>query len=125
MKRSRTARLFADLAAWVAKITGRPLAFSLAFVFVLLWASAGPVFHLSDTWQLVMNTMSSVVTFLMVFLIQNAQARESEAIQAKLDAIIAATSRADGRTIGIERLPDEEIESFRQDHGPRPPADFS
>jgi low affinity Fe/Cu permease len=76
--------------------------------------------HLSDTWQLVMNTISSVITFLMVFLIQNTQARDSEAMHAKLDAIIAALDDADDRYLQIERLPDTDIEDIRERFGPKP-----
>ncbi|HLY57063.1 MAG TPA: low affinity iron permease family protein [Stellaceae bacterium] len=113
-------RIFASLASKVSKWSGRPPAFAMAAVFVVGWAVSGPFFRFSDTWQLVMNTVSSIVTFLVVFLIQNTQARDSEAIQAKLDELIHATETADSRYIAIERLPDEDIERFREKHGPRP-----
>jgi low affinity Fe/Cu permease len=82
---------------------------------------SGPVFHFSDTWQLVMNTVSSIITFVMVFLIQNTQARDSEAMQAKLDKLVRAMSDADNRYIALEDLTDEEIEKFRAKHGPKAP----
>lgn len=113
-------RLFAAISSSVAKIAGRPLAFSLAALIVALWAIGGPLLHYSDTWQLIMNTISSIVTFLMVFLIQNTQDRDSEAMHAKLDTLIAAIEEADKRYIGIERLPDTEIEQVRSKFGPVP-----
>ena len=82
---------------------------------------SGPVFHFSDTWQLVMNTVSSIITFVMVFPTQNTQARDSEAMQAKLDELVRAMSEADNRYIALEDLTDEEIEKFRAKHGPKAP----
>jgi low affinity Fe/Cu permease len=117
-----TARAFAQLSSVIAKASGRPATFVAAFVIVVAWGASGPVFHVSDTWQLVMNTVSSIITFLMVFLIQNTQARDSEAMHAKLDTIIAALRDADSRYIGVERLPDQEIEAMRARIGPQPPA---
>jgi low affinity Fe/Cu permease len=115
--------IFADLSSRVAKGAGRPVTFIAAAVVILAWGLSGPLFGLSDTWQLIMNTISSIVTFLMVFLIQNAQARDSEAIHAKLDELIRAVANADNRLIAIEQLPDDQIEQFRAKHGPRPTAD--
>jgi low affinity Fe/Cu permease len=116
----RPERLFADISSQIAKSAGRPLTFITACLIVLVWALAGPLMHASDTWQLVMNTISSVITFLMVFLIQNTQARDSEAMHAKLDTIIAALDRADNRYVQIERLPDTDIETIRERYGPKP-----
>ena len=113
-------RAFAAAASKVAKLSGRPLTFLLAGGLVVVWAATGPAFGYSNAWQLVMNTVSSIVTFLMVFLIQNDQARNSEAVQAKLDEIIHALGNTDARLIAIERLPDYEIEQFRTQHGPVP-----
>lgn len=116
----RVDRLFADVSSWIAKAAGRPVTFVIAVLIVLSWGASGSLFHLSDTWQLIMNTISSIITFLMVFLIQNTQARDSEAMQAKLDSIIAALDGADNRYLQIERLPDRDIEQIRERFGPRP-----
>jgi low affinity Fe/Cu permease len=118
------AQVFADTSTAIAKVSGRPFAFMAAGAIVLLWAVAGPLLRFSDTWQLIMNTVSSVITFAMVFLIQNTQARDSEAMHAKLDTLIAAIEAADKRYIGIERLPDESIEEVRAKFGPRPSGDL-
>ncbi len=105
-------RNFADAAARVAKAAGRPWAFAVAVGVVLVWAATGPLFHYSDTWQLVINTGTTIVTFLMVFLIQNSQNRDSAAIQVKLDEIIR-TGKAQNIFVGIEHLTEEEIEELR------------
>jgi len=105
-------RGFADAAARVARAAGRPWAFAVAVGVVLLWAALGPLFRYSDTWQLVINTGTTIVTFLMVFLIQNSQNRDSAAIQVKLDEIIR-TGKAQNIFVGIEHLTEEEIEELR------------
>jgi low affinity Fe/Cu permease len=94
-------RLFGRFATKTARATGSPWAFILCIIVVVVWAVSGPVFHYSDTWQLVINTGTTIITFLMVFLIQNTQNRDGAAIQAKLDDLIL-TSRADNEFIGIE-----------------------
>src|SRR6266550_5480378 len=104
---------YTNFSQWFARTSGRPIAFFLALGLTLAWIATGPVFHFSDTWQLVMNTVSSIVTFLMVFLIQNTQNRNSSALQLKLDELIRATE-ARNRLIGIERLPEPELESVRE-----------
>jgi low affinity Fe/Cu permease len=81
---------------------------------IVVWAVTGPVFHYSDTWQLVINTGTTIVTFLMVFLIQNTQNREGLALQAKLDELIRATREANNRLVAVERLPDKEVETIRE-----------
>ena len=91
---------------------GRPWVFALASATVLVWAITGPLFHFSDTWQLVINTGTTIVTFLMVFLIQNSQNRDSAAIQVKLDELIRA-SAARNAFVGVEHLTDAEIEEIR------------
>jgi len=117
------AQVFANMSSTIAKVAGRPLALIAVLVIVVAWAATGPMLRFSDTWQLVMNTVSSIITFVMVFLIQNTQARDSEAIHAKLDTVVAALEAADNRLIGIERLPDQEIEHIRATRGPHPPRE--
>src|SRR5688572_6509478 len=104
-------RLFTRFASAVSKWTGRPFVFIGCLVLVVVWAAAGPLFGFSDTWQLVINTTTTIITFLMVFLIQNTQNRDNAAIQAKLDEIIH-TSDSDNKFIGIEHLSDEELEDI-------------
>jgi low affinity Fe/Cu permease len=107
-------RAFTDFAGAVSKWTGRPLAFILCCSLVVVWALSGPLFGFSDTWQLVINTTTTIVTFLMVFLIQNTQNRDNAAIQAKLDEIIRVGD-SDNKFIGIEHLSDEELEKILAD----------
>jgi low affinity Fe/Cu permease len=105
-------KTFADIASHVAHLTGRPGSFALCVMIVALWAITGPFFSFSDTWQLMINTGTTIVTFLMVFLIQNTQNRDGAAIQAKLDELIRA-SAAQNRYIGIEHLTEEELDELR------------
>jgi low affinity Fe/Cu permease len=105
-------RLFARVAGSVARAAGTPVAFLLCVVVVVAWAASGSLFNFSDTWQLVINTGTTIVTFLMVFLIQNTQNRDGAAIQIKLDELIL-TSKAENEFIGIEKLTDKELESLR------------
>ena len=102
-------RLFARIASRSAYLMGHPAAFLTACTACILWAASGPVFHYSDTWQLVINTATTVLTFLAVFLIQNSQNRDGAAIQAKLDEILRAVADARTGFVGIERLSDSEI----------------
>ena len=106
-------RLFEQLAGRVASAAGQPRAFALALIVILIWAVSGPIFHWSDTWQLVINTGTTIVTFLMVFLIQNAQNRDASAIQAKLDELIRAVGHARNEFIGIEHLTEAELDELR------------
>ena len=106
-------KIFGKLANTVALASGRPLAFVAAVGVVLIWALSGPVFGYSDTWQLVINTGTTIVTFLMVFLIQNSQNRDSAATQVKLDELINASS-AKNLYVGIEHLTDEELDDLRR-----------
>jgi low affinity Fe/Cu permease len=94
---------FASLAAAVSHAAGHPAAFALAAGVVLAWAATGPVFRYSDTWQLIINTGTTIATFLMVFLIQNTQNRDTAAIQLKLDELIRANTRARDAFVGLER----------------------
>ena len=102
-------KLFNRLANATARLTGKPLTFALCFLVILVWAVTGPVFGFSQTWQLVINTGTTIVTFLMVFLIQNTQNRDAAAMQAKLDELVYATRNARNRFIGIEHLTDTEL----------------
>lgn len=107
-------RIFTAFAKIVAHATGQPLAFILALLIILIWGLTGPLFAFSDTWQLVVNTATTVVTFLMVFVIQNAQNRDAAAIQAKLDELIRCASGARDGFIGIEHLTEAQVEEIRK-----------
>ena len=104
---------FEAAASRVATAAGRPKAFLLAVLVVVVWGLTGPLFHWSDTWQLVINTGTTIVTFLMVFLIQNAQNRDGAAIQAKLDELIRAVGHARNEFIGVEHLTEIELDKIR------------
>ncbi|MFC3443554.1 low affinity iron permease family protein [Sphingobium rhizovicinum] len=106
-------RIFAALSHRVANWAGQPAAFILALATVIIWVTTGPLFHYSDTWQLVINTGTTIVTFLMVFLIQNAQNRDGSAIQAKLDELIRAIDAARNDFIGIEHLTEAELQRIK------------
>ena len=108
----RTPKGFAEFASRVARAAGRPTTFALSLILIVVWAVTGPLFGFSDTWRLVINTGTTIVTFLMVFLIQNTQNRDGAAIQAKLDELIRA-SAAQNRFIGIEGLAEEELDELR------------
>jgi low affinity Fe/Cu permease len=102
-------------AAW----TGKPVAFLLAFATVVIWAVTGPLFQYSDTWQLVINTGTTVITFLMVFLIQNTQNRDTLALQVKLSELILALKDADNRIAAIEESSDEELQTAHEERKER------
>jgi low affinity Fe/Cu permease len=104
-------KLFAKFANLTAKAAGSPAAFLLCVLLVLVWAFSGPYFGFSETWQLVINTGTTIVTFLMVFLIQNTQNRDGAAVQAKLDELIRS-SNAEDEFMGIEKLSDKELEEL-------------
>ncbi|MEA3063464.1 MAG: hypothetical protein QOJ94_3245 [Sphingomonadales bacterium] len=106
-------KFFTTCATRIATAAGQPLTFTLALLVILVWAVTGPVFHYSDTWQLIINTGTTIVTFLMVFLIQNSQNRDAAAMQAKLDEVIRAVDAAREQFIGIEHLTDKHIEEIR------------
>jgi low affinity Fe/Cu permease len=107
-----TSQGFAQAANIVAHFAGRPMTFLLCCAIVIIWALTGPLFGYSDTWQLIINTGTTIITFLMVFLIQNTQNRDSVAIQTKLDELIR-TSAAQNAFVGIEKLTEEELEEIR------------
>jgi len=107
-------RWFTRLTEWASHASGHPTATALAFLTIVVWAGTGPLFHYSDTWQLVINTVTTLVTFLMVFLIQSSQNRDTAALQIKLDEIIRALKRADNSLLSLEKLDDAELEQIRQ-----------
>ena len=104
---------FEKFSAKVTKATGKPLAFILAVVVIIAWAVTGPVFHYSDTWQLVINTGTTIITFLMVFVIQQSQNKDTMALQIKLNELIAA-SGASNRLIDVEDITEEELETLKK-----------
>jgi low affinity Fe/Cu permease len=106
--------LFQKMSSKVTKATGSPLAFTIALGVVLVWGITGPIFGFSDTWQLVINTGTTIVTFLMVFIIQQSQNKDTMAIQLKLNELIACNERASNRLVDIEDLTDEELEKIKK-----------
>ncbi len=108
---------FTRLAQWCSTMTGRPIAFVIAFAMILVWLLTGPIFGFSDTWQLIINTSTTIITFLMVFLIQNSQNRDTQAIQIKLDELIRATRGAHVALLDLEQLSEEELAKIRNDYG--------
>ncbi len=107
---------FAVFGKWTARVTGHPIAFVLAVATIVVWAVTGPIFGFSDTWQLVINTGTTIVTFLMVFLIQSTQNRDTGAIQTKLDELIRAIEGAHNALLDLEELDESEIEHIRRDY---------
>ncbi|MBF6023708.1 low affinity iron permease family protein [Lysobacter niastensis] len=105
---------FTRAARAAARFTGRPLCFNLALLIVIVWLVTGPVFGFSDTWQLVINTGTTIVTFLMVFLIQNTQNRDTEAMHIKLDEIIRATRTAQNELLDLEELDEKTLDDYRR-----------
>lgn len=113
-KKSSLSKFFNRFSGAVTKATGKPIAFILAVTVILVWVVTGPVFHFSDTWQLVINTGTTIITFLMVFVIQHSQNKDTVAIQLKLNELIAANRDASNRLIAIEDLTDEELEVIKK-----------
>ena len=107
-------RLFTAIATKVSGAAGQPASFVIAFIGIIAWGVSGPMFGFSDTWQLIVNTTTTIITFLMVFIIQNSQNRDGAAMQAKLDEILRALDKAREQFVGIEHLPEPEIEKIRQ-----------
>ena len=107
---------FTRFAKRTSHFAGRPVTFALAVLIILVWAVTGPVFGFSDTWQLVINTGTTIITFLMVFLIQNTQNRDTEALQVKLDELIRATTGAKNLLLGLEEVDEKELEEIRSDY---------
>ncbi len=113
-KRSGFSKFFNGFSNVVTKSTGKPAAFIIATLVIIVWGVTGPIFHFSDTWQLVINTGTTIITFLMVFVIQHSQNKDTVAIQLKLNELIAANCDASNRLIAIEDLTDEELEMIKK-----------
>ena len=116
MKATKSTSWFSRFAKWISRITGSPPAFGLALGTIVVWAITGPLFGFSDTWQLVINTGTTIVTFLMVFLIQNTQNRDAQAMQVKLDELIRCTSGAHVALLDLEELEDRELARIRDEY---------
>ena len=115
-EKSSMAKAFDELAKAAAVNSGRPITFMAALGIIFLWAVTGPVFKFNDTWQLVINTGTTIITFLMVFLIQNSQNRDGCAVQIKLDEIIRSLNGAKNDLIDLENKSEEELEELRNDY---------
>ena len=122
---SNLKRFFEDAARKISEYAGKPLTFTIALLLIVVWAVTGPIFDFSDTWQLVINTSTTIVTFLMVFLVQSAQNRDAKALQLKLDELIFKLDKADNVMIDIEELGEEELaelsekyKEIRRSHDP-------
>lgn len=116
MSSTRSTSWFTRFAKATSRRAGQPSTFGLAVSIILLWSLTGPIFDFSDTWQLVINTGTTVITFLMVFLIQNTQNRDSEAMQLKLDEIIRSTQGAHNALLDLEELDESKLDMIRQDY---------
>ena len=115
-KDANTTPLFTRFAKWASRATGRPVTFIGAALVVVVWAITGPIFDFSDTWQLVINTGTTIITFLMVFLIQNTQNRDTEAMHIKLDELIRAVSSAQNTMMDLEELDEKELDKIRAEY---------
>ena len=116
MRPTKAKSWFTRFTKWTARFTGRPITFLAAVLIIVVWAVTGPLFGFSDTWQLVINTGTTIITFLMVFLIQSTQNRDSEAMQVKLDELIRAAKGAQNALLDLEELEEEELDRIRADY---------
>ena len=116
MTPANSSSLFTRFSKATARATGNPVTFAIALGVIVVWAVAGPIFHWSDTWQLVVNTGTTIVTFLMVFLIQATQNRDAEAIQIKLDEIIRSQDRAHNALLDLEELEEDDLVKVREEY---------
>lgn len=112
-KKNRLSMLFQKMSNKVTRATGSPMAFIIALTVVIVWGVTGPIFHYSDTWQLVINTGTTIITFLMVFIIQQSQNKDTVAIHLKLNELIASHDRASNRLVDIEDLTEEELQKIK------------
>ena len=113
-KKNKFSAFFEKFSTHATKLTGRPMAFIIACVVIVIWAVSGPLFGYSDTWQLVINTGTTIITFLMVFIIQHSQNKDTMALQLKLNELIAASAGASNRLIDVEDLTEEELETLKK-----------
>jgi low affinity Fe/Cu permease len=114
MRPTKPRTTFSRFAKWTARATGRPATFFIAAGVILVWVVTGPLFGFSDTWQLVINTGTTIVTFLMVFLIQSTQNRDAEAVQVKLDEIIRAIGNAKNELLDLEEMEEDDLDKLRE-----------
>ena len=114
MKKNKKPSFFERFAAKVTKMTGKPIAFILACLIIIAWGVTGPIFNYSDTWQLVINTGTTIITFLMVFVIQQSQNKDTIALQLKLNELIATSDKASNRLIDVEDISADELETLKK-----------
>ncbi len=114
MKANKPQSTFTRFAKWTSRVTGQPSTFGLALLIIVLWAITGPIFKFSDTWQLVINTGTTIITFLMVFLIQNTQNRDAEAMHLKLDELIRAIGGAKNTLLDLEEMEEGDLDAVRE-----------
>ena len=116
MLATRSQSRFSRIAKWTSRMAGRPTTFAIAVAVIVAWAATGPLFGFNDTWQLVINTSTTIITFLMVFLIQSTQNRDAEAVQVKLDELLRATQGAHNALLDLEELEVDDLDRIRADY---------